>query len=81
MTKQEFVAKKIPILMNEGKYSRQQAIAIAFSMFDKEGQKAQAGGQWYENNPPMFSTDYEQMLPQTFLSVHCPSDVMSKTGI
>ena len=47
MTKQEFVAKKIPILMNEGKYSRQQAIAIAFSMFDKEGQKAQQGEENY----------------------------------
>ena len=41
MTKQEFVAKKIPILMNEGKYSRQQAIAIAFNMFEKEGQKGE----------------------------------------
>ena len=73
MTKQEFVAKKIPILMNEGKYSRQQAIAIAFSMFDKEGQKAQGGGQWYENNPPMSSTDYGQTLPQLPTTQNVPN--------
>lgn len=39
MTKQEFVAKKVPILMKEGKYSRQQAYQIAFSMFEKEGRQ------------------------------------------
>lgn len=65
MTKKEFIARKIPILMNEGKYSKQQAIAIAFSMAEKEGQKAQQGAEWYQNNPPMFSTAYgQQPLPQ-----------------
>ena len=41
MTKQEFVAKKVPILMNEGKYSRQQAIAISTNMFEKEGRQGE----------------------------------------
>ena len=47
MTKQDFIAKKIPILMKEGKYSKSQAIAIAFSMFEKEGHKAQQGEENY----------------------------------
>jgi hypothetical protein len=43
MTKSEFIAYKIPILMNEGKYSRQQATAIAYNLYEKEQQKAQQG--------------------------------------
>lgn len=61
--KEKFISDKIAILIKEG-YKKPQAYMIAKSMFDKEGQKAQGGGQWYENNPPMFSTDYGQMLPQ-----------------
>ena len=47
MTKKEFIANKIPILMNEGKYSRPQAYAISLSMFEKEGHKAQQGEENY----------------------------------
>ena len=61
--KEKFISDKIAILIKEG-YKKPQAYMIAKSMFDKEGQKAQGGGQWYEDNPPMFSTDYGQMLPQ-----------------
>lgn len=51
--------------MREGKYTRPQSIAIAYSYWQREGHKAQQGTEWYENNPPMFSTDYGQLLPQT----------------
>lgn len=62
--KEKFISDKIGVLMREGKYTRPQSIAIAYSYWEKEGQKAQGGGQWYEDNPPMFSTAYGQPLPQ-----------------
>ena len=63
MNKAEFIAHKIPILIKEG-YSRAQSAAIAYSMAEKEGHKAQQG-EWYQNNPPMSSTAYgQQPLPQ-----------------
>ena len=52
MTKSEFIAYKIPILIKEGKYSKQQATAIAYSMFEKEGQKAQQGTMFNQTLPP-----------------------------
>lgn len=63
--KEKFISDKMKILVGKEGYSRPQAYAISLSMFEKEGQKAQQGTEWYENNPPMFSTDYGQMLPQT----------------
>lgn len=63
--KEKFISDKMRILVGEEGYSRPQAYAISLSYWNKEGQKAQGGGQWYENNPPMFSTDYGQLLPQT----------------
>lgn len=50
--------------MREGKYTRPQSIAIAYSYWNREGQKAQQGTEWYQNNPPMFSTSYGQPMPQ-----------------
>lgn len=39
---EEFIAQKMPTLMKEGKYTRQQALAISYAMYNK--QKAQQGG-------------------------------------
>jgi|GEM_PF-4544860 len=59
MTEKEYVAHKIPILMKEGKYSRQQAIAVAFSMYQKEHKNKQQGGTTYL---PMRSAEQEAQM-------------------
>ena len=81
MNKENFIADKMKILVGKENYSRAQAFAIANSYWNKEGQKAQAGGQWYENNPPMFSTDYGQLLPQApTLQTQQPVTPTNNTG-
>lgn len=50
MNKAEFIAHKIPILIKEG-YSRAQSAAIAYSMAEKEGHKAQSGGMFNQPVP------------------------------
>ena len=62
--KEKFISDKMKILVGKEGYSRPQAYQIALSYYEKEGQKAQQG-EWYQNNPPMFSTAYgQQPLPQ-----------------
>ena len=49
MTQEDFIAQKLPTLMKEGKYTRQQALAISYAMYNK--QKAQQGG-FSDNRAP-----------------------------
>lgn len=63
--KSEWISDKISEIMKEGKYPQDQAIAIAYSMYDN---RMQDGGmpEWYKNNPPMFTTEFgSQMTPST----------------
>src|SRR6187402_197291 len=59
MTEKEYLAYKIPILMKEGKYSKQQAVAIAFNMYSKEHKNKQQGGTTYL---PMRSEEQEAQM-------------------
>ena len=57
--------------MKEGKYPQDQAIAIAYSMYDN---RMQNGGtpEWYKNNPPMFTTAFTEMQNATPYSTYNP---------
>lgn len=66
--KEKFLAYKIPLLIKEGKYTRPQAIAVAYSLYRKEGEKQKAqqgyGDMW--NIPNIES---QAMSPQQDFSV------------
>lgn len=58
--KQKWISEKIGKLIGEG-YKKEQAVAVAYSMYDSAHKKMQQGG-WYESNTPMFTTQSNKDL-------------------